>query len=126
MALIAIIYAVLLIVLGVGGYIVSQGVSVTALIPAFFGIPLLICGFLALKEHYLKHAMHAAAVLGLLGFLGSVRGLLILPRLLGGGEVTRPMAVVSQSIMALLSLIFIVLCIRSFVVVRRNRALTQK
>ena len=41
----------------------------TALIPAAFGLALLLCGALALKESRKKHAMHAAAMVGLLGWV---------------------------------------------------------
>ena len=58
---------------------VSKKLPVTALIPAFFGTPLLICGLIALNEKLVAHAMHAAACVGLLGSLGglsnSIRGI---------------------------------------------------
>ncbi len=45
--------------------------SVTALIPAFFGAALIVCGLLAFAKKWRKHAMHAAAGIGLLGFLAA-------------------------------------------------------
>jgi hypothetical protein len=93
---------------------------VTALIPAFLGIPIEIAGFAALKEAWRKHAMHVAVLLALLGFLGSARGLVSLPALLTGGEVARPAAVVAQSLTALLCLAFVVLAVRSFIQARRS------
>ena len=40
--------------------------SLTALIPAFFGSALSLCGVLALDESKLKHAMHVVAMLAVL------------------------------------------------------------
>src|SRR3954471_19647171 len=46
--------------------------SPTALIPSVVGTLLLGCGILASNPAYLKHAMHAAAALALLGFIGAI------------------------------------------------------
>jgi hypothetical protein len=115
---ITVVYAILLIILGLVGYFGFGRSSVTALIPAFFGVPVLAAGILALDEKKRRHAMHAASALGLLGFLGTVSGLVKFFTLLGGGEVARPAAVVSQTVMAVLSLIFFLLCLRSFIAAR--------
>lgn len=114
-------FGVVLIVLGVAGYLGSGGVSVTALIPAIFGVVLAALGALARNEAMRKHAMHGAVLVGLLGFLGSARGLLQLPALMSGGEVARPTAVAAQSVMAILMLLFVVLCVRSFIAARAAR-----
>jgi len=110
----------LLFLVGVGFYFGTGATSVTALIPAFLGIPIEIAGFVALREGWRKHAMHAAVLLALLGFLGSGRGLLSLPALLSGAEVARPAAVVAQSITAVLCLVFVGLAVNSFIQARRS------
>ncbi len=120
MAKIAIAFGLVLIALGVGSYWGTGRVSVTALIPAFFGLPLLIAGVLALHDRMRKHAMHAAAVIALLGLAGTVSGLIKLPALLTGGALERPAAVAVQSAMALVCLAFVLLCVRSFVKARRS------
>jgi hypothetical protein len=112
---------IILTALGIFGYIGSGAESVTALIPAFFGIVFILLGVLAKKERLRKHVMHAAAVLAVLGFAGSVRGLSSLFTLLGGGDVPRPLATIMQSVMALLMIAFIVLAVKSFVDARRQR-----
>ncbi len=119
MAGITIVYGVILIVLGVGGYFGSGGASITALFPAFFGIPITICGFVAKKEHLRKHAMHGAVLLGLLGALGTARGLPGFFQWITGGDVERPMAVIAQTVMFVLSAGFVVLCVRSFIAARK-------
>lgn len=121
MPIVTIIYGLLLIGLGVGSYVATAMISPTALIPAFFGLPVVVCGILARDEAKLKHAMHGAASLALLGFLGTFRGLLSVPALLRGDLLQRPEAVKAQAVMAVLSLLFVVLCVRSFINVRRAR-----
>ena len=65
--------------------------------------------------------MHAAAVLGVLGVGGGAPGAIKLLKSLGGAELARPAAAIEQALMAGLSLVFVVLCVRSFVMVRRAR-----
>lgn len=115
-------YGALLTALGVGGFVATGAVHKTALIPAGFGVVAIGLGLVAKQERYRTHAMHASALLGLLGVLGSARGLSKLPALLSGGDVQRPAAVVSQSLMAGLSAVFVALCVRSFVAARRAAA----
>jgi uncharacterized membrane protein len=114
-------FGVILLVLGIGGYFGSGMVSLTALIPALFGLLLLICGVVARDPNKRKHAMHFAAMVGLLGFLGSARGLAKIGAVLAGQPVERQNAVIAQAIMAILMLIFTALCVRSFIQARRSR-----
>ena len=120
MASTTIALGVLLVVLGLAGYFLTGMVSVTALIPAFFGLAIGLAGVIARDERKRKHAMHAAVLIALLGFLGSARGLLQLGRLFDG-TAARPAAVVAQAIMAVLTLGYIVLAVRSFVSARAAR-----
>lgn len=112
---------IILSLLGVIGYAASGAESITALIPAFFGIPILILGLLGRKEHLRKHMMHAITALALIGFIGSARGLGSLMNLLSGHDVARPLATVMQSVMALLTLAFVILAVKSFIDARRQR-----
>lgn len=116
------IFGILFLLLGLAGYGATGGESITALIPAAFGLLFLLAGRLARREHLRRHVMHAAVVLGLLGFLGTVGALPALFAMIGGGEVERPAAVVSRSLMALLSLVFVGLGVKSFADARRNRS----
>ncbi len=117
----AIISGVLLILIGIAGYvfsIVDGNHSLTALIPAAFGILLVALGSAArAKESAGKHLMHAAVLVGLLGF--------IIPtgRLVSKyNSLTVSLAVLSQFLMALVCLFFVILCIQSFVNARRSPA----
>ncbi len=120
MSAITIALGVALIVVGVAGYVLTGAVSLTALIPAAFGLVLALAGVIARDERKRKHAIHAAVVVALLGFLGSVRGLLQIGAVLDG-TAARPAAVVSQSVMALLTLGYIAMAVQSFVKARASR-----
>ena len=110
---------VLLILVGIIGYVyglTNNAASVTALIPAFFGIVLVILGFLArTKENLRKHLMHAAVLVALIGFL------LTAGRLLSKiADLTLSAAFISQLTMALICLVFVILCVQSFINARRG------
>jgi hypothetical protein len=122
MANVTIGFGLALIALGLGGWLGTGRASLTALIPLAFGLLLAVCGALARREALRKHAMHAAAVLGLLGFLGPLRVLPQMLALLRGGAVAHRAAVLDQLAMMVLCGIFLALCIRSFVTARRARA----
>jgi uncharacterized membrane protein HdeD (DUF308 family) len=122
MSTVTVVFGVLFIALGVGGFVATGSEHKTALIPAAFGIAFVICGVLARKDAMRKHAMHAAAMLGVLGTLGTIPGVINVFKMLSGEEIKRPPAAVAQTIMCALSIIFVVLCVRSFINARRNRA----
>jgi fluoride ion exporter CrcB/FEX len=115
-------FGVVLILLGLGGYFGTGMVSLTALIPAVFGLLLVVFGAMARDDKKRKMAMHIAVTVGLLGFLGTVSGLVKIGVLLSGGEVARPAAVIAQSIMAVLMLVYVAMCVKSFIDARKKRA----
>ncbi len=121
MPLVTILFGVILMALGGGLYIGTGMENVTALIPAFFGVAFLVLGLLARNPARLKMVMHLAAVLALLGIGGTARGIRPALAHLGGEEVERPAAALGQASMFLLCLVFLILCINSFVQVRRAR-----
>jgi hypothetical protein len=121
MPLSAILIGTLLFLLGIVSYIVSAGESLTALIPAAFGIVLAGLGLLGRKEALRKHAMHAAAAVGLIALLGSASGFFSLFALLSGEAVPRPAAVIAKSVMFFLSALFVGLAVNSFVKARIKR-----
>jgi hypothetical protein len=121
-ASLTIVFGVLLILLGVGGYFGTGRASLTALIPAIPGILFILLGLMARNARLRMHAMHAAAALALLGFVAMIPGGLVpLVRWAGGTEPARPPAVISRCIMAGLMLVFLILCVRSFINARRAR-----
>ena len=122
MAKVSIVFGLILIILGLVSYFGISSESITALIPAFLGVPILFLGFLSINEKYLKHSMHAAAVLMLLGFVGTISGLIKFFRMLGGEIFERPSAITIQAIMAVICLMFLVLAIKSFIDARRGKS----
>ena len=115
-------FGVALILVGLAGYFGTGSQSPTALIPSAFGFVLVALGILARNEKLRKHAMHGAAVIGLLGFLGSVSGLWQLLKMAGGETIDRPEAAIARSIMALVCLAFVTLTVKSFINARKVRA----
>ena len=111
---------VLLILIGVAGYVygmMNDRASITALIPAFIGIVLALLGIAAgMKEDLRKHLMHGAVIIALLGFIATAGRL-------GSriSELSLSAAVISQALTALVCLVFMILAIRSFAAARRSR-----
>ncbi len=122
---ISIVCGILLILIAVLGYVygaMTGTASLTALIPAIFGVLLAAFGFAAkTRENLRKHLMHASLLVALLGFLATVSSFLQLPALAEGVS-DRPAATVARIAMALVCLVFLILGIKSFVDARRNRA----
>ena len=123
MANIALAFGLCLVILGVVGYTLTGSESPTALIPAVFGIVIGATGLMGRDPAKRKMAMHIAVVIALLGFLGAARGLTKIGAVMAGEPVDRPAAVISQSLMALLCLVFTALCVRSFISARRSRTI---
>lgn len=119
---ISIVSGILLVVIGAAGYIYAMNAgnaSVTALIPAFFGIVLIACGAIGtVAEGMRKHLVHLAVVVALLGFILTA-GRLVMKAATGGLEASP--AVLSQGAMAAVCLIFVVLAIKSFAAARSSR-----
>ena len=116
MAKLAIIFGVLLIVIGVVGFAPHR--APTALIPAYVGAILVICGAIATNPAYRMHAMHVAVVVALLTFI--MVGWRLIGALLGK-TVPAPLALFSQIATAVVTALFVVLSVRSFAAARRAR-----
>ena len=106
---------VVLVLLGLGSYLGTGRESVTALIPAFLGLPILICGLMARDEKKRMMAAHVALVFGGVGTLaGFGRGI---PQLIKGNTGT---ATIVTLVMAVICLFYVVACVRSFIEARRG------
>jgi hypothetical protein len=121
-AKLTIVFGILLVVLGIAGFVGTGSEHKTALIPAYFGAAITLCGVIALNPSLRMHGMHGAVTVGLLGFIGSVvmvgKGAATAAR---QGSVARPVAFACQVIMLVLTGLFVALCMRSFISARRNR-----
>lgn len=116
---------VVLIALGIWGYVATGSEHPTALIPCYFGVVLGICGFLANSEDTKRRMlwMHIAVTIGLLGFLFTIPAIVDLVRMMRGVSFPHPVAVEEKAGMSLVCLVFVVLCVRSFIAARRGRRL---
>jgi hypothetical protein len=120
MAKVTLVFAVLLIILGLGFYLGTGSKAPTALIPAWFGVALGFGGLLAISpsEGRRKLFMHINVTIGLLGFLGAAGRAIYA---LTSGRTPDQVAVIAQLSMAGLLLIYVILCVRSFIAARRAR-----
>jgi len=126
MAKVTIIFAVLLIILGLVGFFYTGSAHPTALIPTWFGLAMGIGGFLAISpsESRRKLFMHINVTIGLVGFLGA-----LIEALRGYGAARSAgldpdyIALASKLIMAGMLLIYVNMCIKSFIEARRARKL---
>ena len=119
MAITTVLTGILLIALGLGGYVGTGSEHKTALIPVAFGLPILILGLMAQNPKRRALTMHIAVTLGLLGFIGSL--IQFLKGINGPAMQERPIAVEAQGTMALITAIFVGLCVRSFIKARVAR-----
>ncbi len=124
MAKITIAVGVLLILLGAVVYGSITPHAPTSLIPAFFGLVFVVLGALASTPDTERRAlfMHIAVTFGLIGFLlPFLRSVGPVVRLLQGQTVLRPLAAEESMAMAMICLVFTILCVRNFIQARRTR-----
>jgi len=106
---------------GIIAYIVTGMESVTALIPAFVGVLLLIAALVAVKVPSVRrHAIHVALAVALLGLLGSLMNVVKIGDLFSGDD-ERPSAIVVSIILFVLLLVYLIAGIRSFVAARAEK-----
>jgi multisubunit Na+/H+ antiporter MnhF subunit len=124
MAKLTIMFGVVLILLGLLGFVATGHHAPTALIPAIVGVILAALGALALTEDAKKRMlyMHIAVTLGLLGFLGTAKSIYDYIEMVRGVQFPHPAAVEEKAAMAGVLLVFVILCVRSFISARRARA----
>ena len=114
----ATIFGLLLIGNGLYGYLGSEAKSVTAFIPAFFGLAILLCGFgSALNEKLRKHLMHFSAVVALLGAIAAGGRLIPMLR----KDEANGFVQANLAIMTVLCIGYLIACIRSFRAARKRR-----
>lgn len=122
MPTLAIVFGIILDAMGFGAYVATGAQSITSLIPAFFGTIIFLCGLLSVFIPKIRmHLMHVAALVGLLGTLGGLG--MGLPKVgaLIAGTAERPLASGMQIAMGVVCLVFLVLCVKSFIDARRAR-----
>jgi hypothetical protein len=131
---ITVAFGALLILLGVGSFVLTGATKeqITALIPAGFGLLLGLFGLLARRDGLRKHVMHAAVLLALVGtIVPLVRAAPKVTTLIETGKVEvekedgtkkdMKVAVIAQLVMAGLCAAFTGLCVKSFIDARKAR-----
>jgi uncharacterized membrane protein len=124
MAKVTLVFAILLIILGLVSYFGTGSQHPTALIPTWFGLALGLFGYLAMspQESRRKLFMHINVTIGLLGFLGAAwRAISSFGHARSEGIDPDKIALAAQAAMAGLLLIYVLMCIRSFIEARRDR-----
>jgi fucose 4-O-acetylase-like acetyltransferase len=124
MAKVTILFGLLLIVLGVVGYVGTGWHAPTALIPTYIGIVFTILGILARRGSQKKRmtVMHVAVTLALLLFLGTAKSIWDFIQMERGHAMLRPIAVEDRAVLSMMLLIYVLLCVRSFTKARRTPA----
>jgi peptidoglycan/LPS O-acetylase OafA/YrhL len=124
MAKVTLVFAVLLVALGLVGYLGTGSAHPTALIPTWWGLALGICGFLAISpnEKRRKLFMHVNVTIGALGCIGAlVEAIRGYGAARSAGLDPDMKAFAAKLAMAVLLLIYVNLCVRSFIAARRSR-----
>ena len=99
---------------GVVAYLLTM-TSITAMIPAFMGAPILLMGFLAEKNpEKRKLFMHISVTFGLLAALGGLRILTML-----GGPYD--LAFASHAVLLLVGGVYTFICVKSFIWIRKQQ-----
>lgn len=119
---VTLVFAVLLIALGLAGYMGTGSLYPTALIPAWIGVALGFGGLLAISpsEKRRRLFMHMNVAIGLLGFLGGAVEVVYSYVRASFADTAEMIAMASKLAMTTLLLIYLLLCARSFSAARRS------
>jgi hypothetical protein len=123
MAKVTVLFGILLILLGGLGFVLTGSKFPTSLIPSAFGVLLVTFGSLAETPDSRRRMlfMHIAVTVGLLGFLATAPALISVVQLFKGKLFPYPAAIEEKAAMSALMLIYVLLCVRSFITARRTR-----
>jgi hypothetical protein len=105
------------------GFVSTGSKFPTSLIPSVFGVVLVTFGSLAETPETRRRMlfMHIAVTVGLLGFLATAPALISVVQLFKGKLFPYPAAIEEKAAMSALMLIYVLLCVRSFITARRTR-----
>ncbi len=123
MAKLTVVFGVVLAVVSLGFWFAMGRAESAALHPAGLGGLLVLCGVLANTENAKRRMlwMHLAVTVGLVGFL--ITGVRAAIQMVKGTVITgNILAFEERCMVALLCLLFVLLCVRSFIAARRARS----
>tara|TARA_A100001011_G_C14194611_1_gene792903 strand:- start:153 stop:551 length:399 start_codon:yes stop_codon:yes gene_type:complete len=93
---------------------ISESSSITSLVPAFFGFPLVLIGFISMiKPTFRKALMHIAVLIGIIAFLGGLDFF--------RGMFANYYAGLSKLMLLITGFAYVYFCIQSFIFVRRQK-----
>jgi hypothetical protein len=121
---ISVLYGAVLVVFAICVSFTSESKSFTSYIPAMLGLPILIFGLISIwvpaKQ---KLFMHLNVLIGLIIFLG---GLSVLGSLFSGTLLTTSFwADLSRLFMSISGVVYLTICIKSFIFIRKQRENTM-
>ena len=122
MAYVTIRFSVLLMIVGLIIFFLTGHTHPTSLSPFFFGVVLLVLGFLARSESEKQRmlVMHIAVTVALLGFIfPAVRVAMAWAK---AHAILMGMAIREELLMAVICFVLVMLCVRSFIAIRKARA----
>jgi hypothetical protein len=116
-------FGILLILLGIIGFVTTGSVHPTSLIPSGIGLLFVVFGVLANTDDSKKRMlwMHISVTVALLVFLGMIPAAIDTLRLARGVSFPHPIAVEEKGALCLFCLIYVLFCVRSFISARRSR-----
>lgn len=123
MVKLTIAFGITLILLALFGFVYTGSTHPTALIPVIFGLFFIFFGIMANSDNPKKRMlwMHISVTVALLGFLGTIPADIDTIRIARGMVLPHPVAINEKGAMSLLCLLYVLLCIRSFIAARRTR-----
>jgi hypothetical protein len=123
MAKLTMVYGVLLIAIGAWGYVATGSEHPTALIPAGFGLLFVLFGVLSNTDDSKKRMlwMHISVTVALLLFISLIKSDIQVYQLSHGADLPHPVAIEEKAAASLISLIYVLFCVRSFILARKAR-----
>ena len=110
------LYGLFMIIWAFSISLISESSSITSLVPALFGFPLVIIGFISIiKPTFKKALMHIAVVIGIIAFLGGLDFF--------RGMFTNYYAGLSKLMLLITGFVYVYFCVQSFIFVRRQKKL---
>ena len=110
------LYGLFMVIWGVAISLISGSSSITSMIPAFVGVPLVFIGLISMIKPTLRKAlMHIAVVIGIIAFLGGLDFF--------RGMFTNYYAGLSKLMLMVTGFVYVYFCVQSFIFVRRQKKL---
>ena len=111
---ITLIYGLFMVIWALSISIIAESSSITSLVPAFIGFPLILIGFISMLKPTLRKAlMHIAVLIGILAFLGGLDFF--------RGMFNNYFAGLSKLMLLITGFVYVYFCVQSFLFVRRKK-----